>query len=518
MSKIEPREITKELQESYLDYAMSVIVARALPDVRDGMKPVHRRVLWAMWDVGLTHLAKTRKSANVVGETMARYHPHGDTAIYDTMVRMAQDFAMRYPLVKGQGNWGSQDGDNAAAMRYCVTGDTLIVTDRGLLPIEKAPENESENIEVKVLSKDRVVNTATKWFASGEHPTIRITTHNGFSLQGSYNHPILTWTKDKHTGEPIFCWKTLERVSDGDVAVLDRTSDLLWPIRNFSVRKYWPVIRSGRIQKKVLPEELDENLAHILGALLSEGSIREKEIEFCNSDSSWIKEFEEHWKKVFPDCRLHHFYREPSSFGKKPYETLEIHSQYVVEFLRNIGLRPDKSRGKRVPFSILQSSKSVAASFLQAYFEGDGSISWSSKMTELSAISVSEALIQELQILLLRFGIVGTRRFDIYRNTHKLYIRSLKNYILFRKNIGFISRRKIEKLEETIVRLHHDYSQTDFVPFVSDFARAHVPEGSHDRQFVMKHNFDRYPAMLENYGQVVAATRVDVRPAVRSLF
>jgi DNA gyrase subunit A len=118
MSNLEPREITKELGESYLDYAMSVIVSRALPDVRDGMKPVHRRVLWAMWDMGVVSTAKFRKSAYMVGETMAKYHPHGDSSIYDTLVRMAQDFSLRYPLVKGQGNFGSIDGDSAAAMRY----------------------------------------------------------------------------------------------------------------------------------------------------------------------------------------------------------------------------------------------------------------------------------------------------------------------------------------------------------------------------------------------------------------
>ncbi len=112
------RRISDEVEESYLDYAMSVIVSRALPDVRDGMKPVHRRVLYAMWDIGLKANAKFRKSANVVGEVMAKYHPHGDSAIYETMVRMAQDFSLRYPLVKGQGNFGSMDGDSAAAMRY----------------------------------------------------------------------------------------------------------------------------------------------------------------------------------------------------------------------------------------------------------------------------------------------------------------------------------------------------------------------------------------------------------------
>lgn len=111
-------KISQEVQQSYLDYAMSVIVSRALPDVRDGLKPVHRRVLYAMWDIGLKANSKFRKSANVVGEVMAKYHPHGDTAIYDTLVRMAQDFSLRHPLVRGQGNFGSMDGDGAAAMRY----------------------------------------------------------------------------------------------------------------------------------------------------------------------------------------------------------------------------------------------------------------------------------------------------------------------------------------------------------------------------------------------------------------
>src|SRR3989344_1759940 len=116
--QIKDREITSELRESYLDYAMSVIVGRALPDVRDGLKPVHRRILWAMWDSGLTSSAKLRKSANVVGEVLGRYHPHGDQSVYDAMARMTQDFSLRYPLIQGQGNWGSIDGDNPAAMRY----------------------------------------------------------------------------------------------------------------------------------------------------------------------------------------------------------------------------------------------------------------------------------------------------------------------------------------------------------------------------------------------------------------
>ncbi len=115
---VKNREIVEEMEASYLDYAMSVIVARALPDVRDGLKPVHRRILYAMHKLGLSHQAKYRKSALVVGEVLGKYHPHGDIAVYDSMVRMAQDFSLRYPLIDGQGNWGSIDGDSAAAMRY----------------------------------------------------------------------------------------------------------------------------------------------------------------------------------------------------------------------------------------------------------------------------------------------------------------------------------------------------------------------------------------------------------------
>jgi len=115
---IQPREITEELRESYLDYAMSVIISRALPDARDGLKPVQRRILFAMNELGLITSAKTRKSATVVGETLGKFHPHGDIAVYDALVRMAQNFSLRYPLVQGQGNFGSIDGDPPGAMRY----------------------------------------------------------------------------------------------------------------------------------------------------------------------------------------------------------------------------------------------------------------------------------------------------------------------------------------------------------------------------------------------------------------
>jgi len=143
---IKNREIIDEMQKSYLDYAMSVIVARALPDVRDGLKPVHRRILYSMHEMGLRPQAKFRKSATVVGYVLGKYHPHGDTAAYDSMVRMAQDFSLRYPLVHGQGNFGSIDGDNAAAYRY-TEAKLAPITEQLLSDIEKDTVNFVDNYD-----------------------------------------------------------------------------------------------------------------------------------------------------------------------------------------------------------------------------------------------------------------------------------------------------------------------------------------------------------------------------------
>jgi DNA gyrase subunit A len=117
-SKIINVNITEEMKKSYLDYAMTVIVSRALPDVRDGLKPVHRRILYSASELGLSPDKPHKKSARIVGDVLGKYHPHGDSAVYDAMVRLAQSFSMRYPLIDGHGNFGSVDGDEAAAMRY----------------------------------------------------------------------------------------------------------------------------------------------------------------------------------------------------------------------------------------------------------------------------------------------------------------------------------------------------------------------------------------------------------------
>ncbi len=146
MTNIQNTEITSEMKRAYLDYAMSVIVSRALPDVKDGLKPVHRRILYAMYKMGLTSTARFSKSAKVVGEVLGKYHPHGDAPVYESLVRMAQDFSMRYPLVRGQGNFGSVDGDPPAAMRYTEVKLTKIA-DEMMFDIEKETVGWTENFD-----------------------------------------------------------------------------------------------------------------------------------------------------------------------------------------------------------------------------------------------------------------------------------------------------------------------------------------------------------------------------------
>ena len=154
-SGIKPVLIEDELQQSFLDYAMSVIVSRAIPDVRDGLKPVHRRVLYTMNQLGFHYNRPYHKSVRVVGEVLGKYHPHGDSAVYNTMVGMVQDFSKRYPFLDGQGNWGSVDGDAAAAMRYTevrmqrISQEILADLDKETVPF--VPNFDESTVEPTIL-------------------------------------------------------------------------------------------------------------------------------------------------------------------------------------------------------------------------------------------------------------------------------------------------------------------------------------------------------------------------------
>src|SRR6202047_303549 len=150
-----PLQLENEMRSSYMDYAMSVIVSRALPDARDGLKPVHRRILYAMQEQGMTPGARYQKCAAIIGEVLKHYHPHGDMSVYDSLVRMAQDFSLRYPLVDGQGNFGSIDGDSAAAYRYTEARlariDTALLEDLDKETVDFRPNFDERRQEPEVL-------------------------------------------------------------------------------------------------------------------------------------------------------------------------------------------------------------------------------------------------------------------------------------------------------------------------------------------------------------------------------
>ncbi len=223
--RIEPVGLEVEMQRSYLDYAMSVIVGRALPDVRDGLKPVHRKILYAMFDSGYRPDRGYVKCSRVVGDVMGQFHPHGDSAIYDALVRMAQPWSLRYPLVDGNGNFGSPGNDPAAAMRYCISGNVRIRTADGSVRIadvvaDAAPSSETD-IDLKVRDRNGDLVRATKFFHSGEHPTLRLRTREGYELTGTHNHPVLCLVDV--AGVPTLLWKLLAEISPGDRVVLQRS-------------------------------------------------------------------------------------------------------------------------------------------------------------------------------------------------------------------------------------------------------------------------------------------------------
>src|SRR5574337_595387 len=226
VDRVEPVDIQQEMQRSYIDYAMSVIVGRALPEVRDGLKPVHRRVLYAMFDSGFRPDRSHAKSARSVAETMGNYHPHGDASIYDTLVRMAQPWSLRYPLVDGQGNFGSPGNDPPAAMRYCCTGDALVRLQFGQSVrigdvVPGVRPNSDNAIETKVLDRHGNPVVADCLFHSGDHQTYTVRTAEGYEVTGTANHPLLCLVDV--AGVPTLLWKLIEEISPDDYAVVQRT-------------------------------------------------------------------------------------------------------------------------------------------------------------------------------------------------------------------------------------------------------------------------------------------------------
>jgi DNA gyrase/topoisomerase IV subunit A len=215
----------EEISKSFLEYSMSVVYSRAIPDALDGLKPVQRRILYSMQVDGFTHDKNYVKSARPVASCMGTYHPHGDSSIYEALVKMAQDFYLNVPMVDGYGNFGDITGSGAAASRYCVTGDTHVrLADGSSVRIDKLvdmPDDSEKDIDIQVLDRNGEMVNAVKAFNSGVHDIKRVTIANGQTIAGSYNHPLLVMVSNTF-GVVEFGWKTLEELEIGNIVCVYR--------------------------------------------------------------------------------------------------------------------------------------------------------------------------------------------------------------------------------------------------------------------------------------------------------
>jgi DNA gyrase subunit A len=466
--RIEERELTNEMRSSYLDYAMSVIVGRALPDVRDGLKPVHRRVLYAMHDLGLQPTRAYRKSAFIVGEVMGKYHPHGDSAIYDTLARMAQDFSLRYMLVDGQGNFGSIDDDPPAAMRYCVAGDTRVATPNGTVRIDSIvddaePDSDNE-VDLEVLDRLGRPTPASKLFHSGEHPTLRLRTAQGYEVTGTHNHPLLCLVD--MAGVPILLWKLLEEIRPGDRVLVSRT----------------PHEVGERLDAE------DRALALLAGAFASEGWISSSRAGFNNVDEDFFGRVVDAYDSVVGG-RRYVSSREIAS-GSTLYE-LDVQN---LDRLRESPLAQltGRAREKRVPEFVWRSCSAFKRTFLSALFTGDGSSSRLPRNTiQVSYSTHSEQLAREVQLLLLEAGVVS-RICRYEKGEYKVVISNRRDARIFSSKVGFLGKKQA-KLERDLALIPETSRalSRDHVPFMADYIRADSESRWADRDWLQRHNIDR---------------------------
>ncbi len=466
--RIEERELTNEMRSSYLDYAMSVIVGRALPDVRDGLKPVHRRVLYAMHDLALQPNRPYRKSATIVGEVMGKYHPHGDSAIYDTLARMAQDFSLRYMLVDGQGNFGSIDDDPPAAMRYCVAGDTRVATARGTMRIADlvpGAEPETDNdVDLEVLDRLGRPVKASKLFHSGEHPTLRLRTAQGHELTGTRNHPVLCLVD--MAGVPLLLWKLLDEIQPGDRVLISRT----------------PQDASEELT------DSDRALALLAGAFVSEGWIGTSRAGFNNVDPDFFEDVVAAYDAIVGG---------PRYVSARTIASGSLLLELDIQNLGSLRASPlieigGRAREKRVPEFIWRGGPALKRAFLAALFTGDGSSSLLPRNTvQISYSTYSEQLAQDVQILLLEAGVVS--RLCRYEHDElKLVITNRRDARIFSAAVGFIGakQRKLERDLKTIPKQSRALSH-DHVPYMATYIRSDCGSPWSDRDWLNRHNVDR---------------------------
>ncbi|MGI5146470.1 intein-containing DNA gyrase subunit A [Plantactinospora sp. CA-294935] len=480
--RIEPVGLEVEMQRSYLDYAMSVIVGRALPDVRDGLKPVHRKILYAMFDSGYRPDRGYVKCSRVVGDVMGQFHPHGDSAIYDALVRMAQTWSLRYPLVDGNGNFGSPGNDPAAAMRYCLTGDVRVRGIEGTLRIDQivpdaAPSSETD-IDLKVRDRNGDPVRASKFFHSGEHPTLRLRTREGYELTGTHNHPVLCLVQV--AGVPTLLWKLLAEVRPGDRVVLQRT----------------------------VPDEIGYPMlehveaAVLAGAFVSEGWVSAERAGFNNVDGEFFVRVLAAYDLAVGGPR---YVSERVIASGNVLHELDV--QDLTELRDSLlgELVGARSAAKFVPEFVWQGPAEVKRAFLQALFEGDGSSSLLPRNTmQISYSTRSERLAREVQQLLLEFGVIS-RQYRYDSGEIKVVVTNRRDARLFAQRVGFLGRKQA-KLESELAGMPSTSTALsgDHVPYVGDFIREHGAQRWTERDWLRRHNVDRVEHWERDRAEIAA--------------
>ncbi|MGV9210447.1 intein-containing DNA gyrase subunit A [Micromonospora sp. RB23] len=480
--RIEPVGLEVEMQRSYLDYAMSVIVGRALPDVRDGLKPVHRKILYAMFDSGYRPDRGYVKCSRVVGDVMGQFHPHGDSAIYDALVRMAQPWSLRYPLVDGNGNFGSPGNDPAAAMRYCVTADVRIRTAEGSVRIadvvaDAAPASETD-IDLKVRDRNGDLVRASKFFHSGAHPTLRLRTREGYELTGTHNHPVLCLVDV--AGVPTLLWKLLAEISPGDRVVLQRS----------------------------VPDEIGYPMlehveaAVLAGAFVSEGWVSPNRAGFNNVDREFFVRVLAAYDLAVGGPR---YVSERVIASGSTLHELDVQDLTALRASVLGELLGARSAAKFVPEFVWQGPAAIKRAFLQSLFEGDGSSSLLPRNTmQISYSTRSERLAAEVQQLLLEFGVISRQtRYD--SGEIKVVVTNRRDARIFAAHVGFLGRKQA-KLEAELAQVPASSTalSSDHVPLVGDFIREHGATRWTERDWLRRHNVDRIERWERDRDEIAA--------------
>ncbi|MDT4990765.1 MAG: gyrase subunit [Actinoplanes sp.] len=477
-ARVVDNPLTTEMEDSYLEYAYSVIHSRALPDARDGLKPVHRRILWSMFEQGHRPDRAYVKSARVVGDVMGRYHPHGDLAIYDAMVRLAQNFSLNAPLVDGHGNFGSPD-DGPAASRYCVTGDTRIRLADGSSPriadlVHLEPDSEAD-VDLEVLDKDGKTVRADKVFNSGVHPTVRIGTSSGFTLRGTENHPVLCL--EAPMGVPLFQWRRLDEIKPGTTVCIARNA--------------W---------EQVIPTAREYLLGVLGGAWAAEGWAGYSRAGFNNTDPHYFSEVLHAYDQVVGGRR--NISERKTRVDRKVVQEIDVQefaggmaafrASPLAEFVGH------RAAATFVPGFVWNGGLGVKRAFLMGAFEGDGGCRVALGGFTVQYTSYSAQLTRGIQELLAEFGVIAAhRRYPRGSGSveHRLVVSGLRNVRAFAERVGFLRTKQkilVDLLRRSPQRAHR--LSRDRVPFVADYVRSALDfdrRGS-GRTWLTQHNVDRF--------------------------